>query len=450
MKYNEVKINHQLNIKRKNTERFYRVVTSIQAITIIGVIIWHMGDITSLRFNSNILIRTFFEITESSVDIFIFLSGMLLTIGLIRENKTKFSWIIWYKRRIIRIYPLLIISTFIFLLNNYYLFRDVYSINSVIIHMSGLQSQPTNPDFFLLASPHWYITLILSCYLLFPFFFYFIRKNAKLAAIVGVLLYICYLFTANIIFELTKDFTDLILHRNLYLWYYSLFFLRFFIFFFGMLFGSWIGSDFKRIEFFQKKKVGIIAFLLLILVISFFFFFPITNSTFLDFRRILYHPLIAILLTVFSIFFLSKQVKINNILKIPGKGSYEIYLFHLIIVEILYYKVIEFFLLEDIIELYIIIIPVLIILSIISTVPLYLLNKFFKNTEKIHRTILMLSFSLITYAIIVFLFNLELIINNFQSILLFISILLTLIFLNFFKSILIKKKNLNLGLIEVN
>ncbi len=450
MKYNEVKINHQLNIKRKNTERFYRVVTSIQAITIIGVIIWHMGDITSLRFNSNILIRTFFEITESSVDIFIFLSGMLLTIGLIRENKTKFSWIIWYKRRIIRIYPLLIISTFIFLLNNYYLFRDVYSINSVIIHMSGLQSQPTNPDFFLLASPHWYITLILSCYLLFPFFFYFIRKNAKLAAIVGVLLYICYLFTANIIFELTKDFTDLILHRNLYLWYYSLFILRFFIFFFGMLFGSWIGSDFKRIEFFQKKKVGIIAFLLLILVISFYFFFPITNSTFLDFRRILYHPLIAILLTVFSIFFLSKQVKINNILKIPGKGSYEIYLFHLIIVEILYYKVIEFFLLEDIIELYIIIIPVLIILSIISTVPLYLLNKFFKNTEKIHRTILMLSFSLITYAIIVFLFNLELIINNFQSILLFISILLTLIFLNFFKSILIKKKNLNLGLIEVN
>ena len=450
MRYNEVKVNHQLNIKGKSTERFYRSITSIQAIAIIAVIIFHIGDISSLRLNSNILIRTLFEIIESSVDIFIFLSGMLLTIGLGRENKTKFSWLKWYKKRIIRIYPLLIISTLIFLLNNYYLFRDVYSLNSAIIHMSGLQSQPTNPDFFLLASPHWYITLTLSCYLLFPFFFYFIRKNAKLAAIVGVLLYICYLFTANIIFELTKDFMDLILSRNLYLWYYSLFILRFFIFFFGMLFGYWIGNDFKRTEFLQKKKVGIIAFLLLLIIISFYFFFPITNSTFLDFRRILYHPLIAILLTVFSIFFFSKQVKINNILKIPGKESYEIYLFHLIIVEIIYYKVIEFFLLEEIIEIYIIIIPVIIILSIISTVPLYLLNKFVRYKEKIHRTILMLSFSLITYAIIVFLFSLELIINNFQSVLLFISILLTFIFLNYFKLILIKKKNLNIGLIEDN
>ncbi len=450
MKYNEIKINNQLNIKRKSSERFYSAITSIQAIAIIEVIIYHIGLVWSFRFNSNILIRTLFEITESCVDIFIFLSGMLLTIGLIRRNDSKFKWSIWYKTRIVRIYPLLIISTFFFIISNYYLFRDRYSINIIILHMSGLQSQPTNPDFFLIASPHWYITLILSCYLLFPLFLYFIRKNAKLAAIVGVLLYICYLFTANMIFGFSKDFINLILHRNLDLWYYSLFILRFFIFFFGMLFGYWIGSDFKRIEFLQKKKVGIIAFLLLLLVISFYFFFPITNSTFLDFRRILYHPLITILLTVFLIFFLSKQVKINNILKIPGKRSYEIYLFHLIIIEILYYKVIEFFWLEDILEIYIILIPVIIILSIISSIPLYLLSKFFKNTEKIHRTILMLSFSLIAYAMIVFLFNLELIINNFQSVLLFISIFFTFIFLNCFKSILIKKKNLNLVLIEDN
>ena len=90
---------------------------------------------------------------------------ILLTIGLIRKNSSKFKWSMWYKTRILRIYPLLIISTFFFLISNYYLFRDGYSINSVIIHMSGLQSQPTNPDFFLIASPHWYITLILSCLL---------------------------------------------------------------------------------------------------------------------------------------------------------------------------------------------------------------------------------------------------------------------------------------------
>lgn len=70
MKYNEVKVNHQLNIKGKSIEQFYRSITSIQAIAIIAVIIFHIGDITSLRLNSNILIRTFFEIIESCVDIY--------------------------------------------------------------------------------------------------------------------------------------------------------------------------------------------------------------------------------------------------------------------------------------------------------------------------------------------------------------------------------------------
>lgn len=151
-------------------ESFFRSITSIQAIAIIGIIIWHIGDLSNIRNDSNIFIRTFFEIIESTGDIFIFLSGMLLTIGVMRSNKKEHSWKKWYKRRIVRIYPLLIISTFFFLISNYYLFNENFDANSILIHMSGLQSIPTNPNFFIIAPPHWYITLILSCYLLFPLF----------------------------------------------------------------------------------------------------------------------------------------------------------------------------------------------------------------------------------------------------------------------------------------
>ncbi len=425
MEYNEVKIQDDLPNEGRPYNVFYRSITSIQAIAVIQVIIFHIGDISSLRLSSNIVISTYFEIIESSVDIFIFLSGMLLTIGLMRKTSSKIAWGKWYKKRIVRIYPILIISTFGFLLSRLYISGEIFSIHSVLNHMSGLQSIPTNPDFFKIAPPHWYITLILSCYLFFPILFYVIRKNAKLAAVVALLIYLSYFFFANNLFEISADFTLLVFHRDLNLWYYSLFALRFFLFFFGVLFGFWIGSDFKRIKILEKRWVGIVSFVGLLFVILLYFLFPITYSTLLDFRRILYHTLITIFFVIFSIYFFSKLKRINTILEIPGKASYEIYLLHLIFVEIIYYKIIEYFLLQDIFaEIFFLVIPILIVVSIILTVPFYLTGRFFQNEEKTHKTILFISFSLIFYAVIVFLFNLETVMNNLLSVFLFGNIIL--------------------------
>ncbi len=450
MEYNEVKITGDLPKEARTYDIFYRSITSIQAIAIIQVIIFHIGDISSLRLTSNIVISTYFEIIESSVDIFIFLSGMLLTIGLMRRVSSKIAWGKWYKKRIVKIYPILIISTFGFLLSHLYISGDLFSIHSVLNHISGLQSIPTNPDFFKIAPPHWYITLILSCYLLFPVLFYVIRKNAKLATVIAVIIYISYLFFANTLFEISTDFTILVFHRDLNLWYYSLFTLRFILFFFGALFGFWIGGDFQRIEILEKRWVGIVSFLGLLFVISLYFLFPITYSTLLDFRRILYHTLITFFFVIFSIYFFSKLNRVNTFLKIPGKTSYEIYLLHLIFVEIIYYKIIEYFLLQEIFsEIYfLVVIPILTVVSIILTVPFYLTGKFFQNEEKTHKPILFISFSLIFYAIIVFLFNIESVMNNLFSIFLFGIILLVFIVLYSIYLYLKKSKNEKFNLVE--
>ncbi len=426
-------------------ESFFRSITSIQAIAIIGIIIWHIGQLSDIKDHSNIFIRTFFEIIESTGDIFIFLSGMLLTIGVMRSNKKEHSWKKWYKRRIVRIYPLLIISTFFFLISNYYLFNENFDANSILIHMSGLQSIPTNPNFFIIAPPHWYITLILSCYLLFPLFYLCIKKNVKLTAFLGILLFICYLFFANVfantIFEISKDLVTQLPPKLDFLWYYSLFALRFFVFLFGMLLGFWIGKNpNKSINILQKNGVGLTALVSLIIIILFYFFFPITNYTLLDFIRILYHPLITISFVIFSIWFFKYTTKINKMLEIPGKETLELFLFHQLVVDVFYYRIIVYFSLQSRIELYLIFIPLIVIGSIGLAFPFYLLGRFFRRESKTHKSILILSFSLLIYALIIIIFNLASIISNLYSLILFSSILIIISLINILHFFLKKEK----------
>ncbi|MFW9829294.1 MAG: acyltransferase, partial [Candidatus Thorarchaeota archaeon] len=385
MKINKSKSIISENDDEDNLEFFFRTITSLQAITIILIIIWHIGDLSSIRFSPNIFIRTFFEIIESSGDVFIFLSGMLLAFWVTRNNKDR-SWKKWYGRRVVRIYPLLIISVPLYLVSNYFLFSEIYSINSILIHMSGLQSIPTNPNFFLIAPPHWYITLLLSCYLLFPLLYFLIKKNIKLVAFGGLLLYICYLLFANNIYELSKNLVNLVFQKELILWYFSLFILRYFVFFFGMLLGFWLGKDTTRkINFLQKKSVGLIAFLTLMLIVLCYFIFPITDTTFLDFIRILYHPIITINIVIFSIWFFKNRRKTNKVLEVPGNATLELFLFHQLIVDNIYYRIIVRFSLQDRIELYLLFIPLIVIISVALSFPFYLLGNFFKKEKKLHK-----------------------------------------------------------------
>ena len=102
---------HQDSIELKNFKVFSSNITSIRALAIIGIIIFHYG--LSTFYNSSIdvnpLVTAFYRIGEFGVDIFTFLSGILLTINLIHKEESNHSWKEWYKKRIIKIYPMLIL-----------------------------------------------------------------------------------------------------------------------------------------------------------------------------------------------------------------------------------------------------------------------------------------------------------------------------------------------------
>lgn len=163
--------------EEKFLKTFFESIDIIRAIAIIGVILSHTNSIEVLVRDP--MIELFFwYLGGIGVNIFVFLSGMLLTIAILQKENTEHSWRKWYARRILRIYPSLILSTFLVLIVQYLIFNRIYELNSILIHLSGLQSIPGNLNFFLIMNTHWFVTLILSCYIFFPILFIISSKGS--------------------------------------------------------------------------------------------------------------------------------------------------------------------------------------------------------------------------------------------------------------------------------
>jgi peptidoglycan/LPS O-acetylase OafA/YrhL len=108
-----------MNVKLyKNTRflQYYPLIDSLRAISVIGVIIYHL--------EINLFGYQFFEGGYLGVDIFFFISGYLIT-GLIYNeyDKTgKFNFLNFYNRRLRRIIPPIIFLLFFLLIFHYFFY----------------------------------------------------------------------------------------------------------------------------------------------------------------------------------------------------------------------------------------------------------------------------------------------------------------------------------------
>jgi len=414
--------------KNKNSneefERFSKSLTSFQALAIFGAIIYHVDPLFILHMTIG-------------ADLFAFLSGLLLTVVLLRKNEKNYSWKQWYKKRIIRIYPILVLSTLFILAYRFITARRVFEVNTILINMSGFQSLPGSPDYLTIDGPHWFITLILTCYFLFPLFFFLIKKNFKLILFLGFFLYALYVPFAYIISDALEEFIYIIFEKEVILISFEGYFPRYFVFLFGMLLGFWIEQDEKKnLNFFQNKKNGLLSFISLVfLIILYLIYLYIvftfenenTFSYYFNFR-VFFQPLITISLVSFLIFFFYNKPRINKILKLPGKEAYEIIMIHTVGMLIILYILPNYLSFLNYILLIVICILMIFIFSIFMAYPLYYIGKWVKNENKFHFIIIIFSISFILYAIIAYsilFFNLfEL--NNINSIILYSSIFIIL------------------------
>ncbi|MCK4384607.1 MAG: acyltransferase family protein [Candidatus Lokiarchaeota archaeon] len=136
---------------------------------------WYYG-LFFISFNVSALLLFFIEIGKVGFEAMMFLSGMFLTMSVFRGQKSKIhSWQSWYKKRLVRIYPNLIIASLFNLYFLFFFFGIEHDMNTILLCLSGLQSVPINPDYWGIVSHYWFFTLMLSSYLFFPFFYYLIQ-----------------------------------------------------------------------------------------------------------------------------------------------------------------------------------------------------------------------------------------------------------------------------------
>jgi len=403
-----------INQNQEGLTRFgglFKVINSLKAIAIFQMITWHCYHyfkFSPIQDNSNLIINSLIEIADFSGDTYVFLSGLILTLLLTQKNYETHSWKEWYKKRIVRIFPIFILATLGYVIYHTFVTGDIYSINSILIHMSGLQSLPTNNVFvfLLIEGSQWFITFILICYLLFPIIYYFLKKNFKLTVVAILSLYTIYLFFSHPIYLALKDGIFIIFQENLYSWQFGITTLRYFVFFFGMIIGYWIGNNPERsLRFLQNRKIGLISMISLMVLTIIYTIFQVWKYEFLDLARILYHPLLTILFFIFIFYVLGNNKRINNILRIPGEELYEIFLFHQLAKFLTAYILFDYFVLEKNIVLLWLLIPIIIIESIILANPFYRLDRYLRRKTKCHKIIVIISLSLIIYGIISVIFD---------------------------------------------
>ena len=183
-----------------------------KAVAIICVVFYHLFDLLNISYNLNIHL---FDGGFLGVDIFLVISGYLITNSIFKSLKTdSFSLLDFYKKRLLRLYPPLIVLILFCLFFGYFLlFPDVYketaieSVNALIgtsnirFANSGGYFSLDNSDKVLLHT--WYIALTVQFYLIFPILIGVFNRYFKGNSKFYVLGFTVFLIIASVL--LSKD-----------------------------------------------------------------------------------------------------------------------------------------------------------------------------------------------------------------------------------------------------
>ena len=342
---------------------------------------------------------------------------MMLVVNISYSENENHSWIEWYKRRILRIFPGYWIMNIIILLFYFMAYNSYFELTHILVNLGGFQMIPIdNQNFSTIHFIYWFITALLLCYLLFPLFFYVIRRNFRAALIVSIILFVILaIFLTSFLIESVRDYIIIF------------YILKFFVFFFGMSFGYWIGiNKMENLEkIFQSRLILYLA-LIFIGVLSLFSFFFFTEGYF-----VFMFPIIASIAIPLLIFLLNKSTKINKGLLFFGERSYEIYLVQSISFLFLEFLFFSLLLMPKDLTTELIMLPIFLILVFVFAYFLNIIIKKINNLEKCRPYILLFVMSFFLYTLVaLFIFFM---INFFLALLIYTSAWLFLVLVYLYK-----------------
>lgn len=367
--------------------RFSKIIYSIRAISMFLLIICHIGSwFIYLNKISPLYLQVFYGFGSIGLDLFFFTSGLMLVFNILSSEMENHSWNEWYKRRILRIFPGYWIMNIIIFLFYFIALNSYYELTFILINLSGFQVIPIeNPNFIIIHFIYWFISALLYCYLLFPIFFYMLRRNSRITIAVGIILFVFFAFYLTSI-ELVSD-------RD-----YTITFLilKIFVFFFGMSFGYWIGNNnMQNLEKIFHSKFGLYLMFIFIGVFPLFVFFFFRGYYF-GFM----FPILASIAIPMLIFLLNKFYKINKSLLFFGKRSYETYLDQSISYFFLEYLFFSLLLLPKDLTTDLIMLPIFILLVFGFAYYLNIVLNKINNLNRYHPFILLLAISFFLYSLI--------------------------------------------------
>jgi hypothetical protein len=431
-----------LDLNQDTYNDFYKCITSLQGLSVMAIIFTHWA--LSVLIPKEDIWFVICYIGEFGFVIFLFLSGFLLNMKKTLTANQDQSWGRWYKRRLIRIYPGFILATYMTITYRCIMYQNVRSllfINRDLIHISGFQSLPVNPQFYYVNYIHWFITLIIFCYLLFPLFHFLIKKNFKIALLSSIILYIIYVIFYEPFVKISSKLADSIFAQDLNLFTYNLFFPNFFVFFFGMILGYWIGeSKMKNIEILRNSKVQLLSIILLIILGHLYIYILILDEYII--ARFIFYPSIGIVLVFFGISTFKNKNRFNRTLNFPGKHSYALILVQAIPLEINFLYIV-YNLKLNIIDFWYISLPLIFGTSFLLALPVTYFGDFIETHKKYHYCLIILVISFIIYAAIslpLILFR-RIFLDTLPALILYLPILITIILI--FKKYDMKKRIIN-------
>jgi len=105
-----------------------------------------------------------------AVGVFILFSGFGLTYSLAKSGKVKIPWIPWYRRRIIRLFPVYWIAHLLFLVSPFAVLHNQIDYRFILSFL-GDRIFPVDRMFFYLVPAWWFMGLLFQLYVVFPLLF---------------------------------------------------------------------------------------------------------------------------------------------------------------------------------------------------------------------------------------------------------------------------------------
>jgi peptidoglycan/LPS O-acetylase OafA/YrhL len=137
------------------------------------------------------LVAALFQRGPQPVGIFILLSGFGLTYGLTKTGEPEGGWGRWYKRRLLRLYPMYWVAHIVYLISPFVHRQDPLDYRFVLSFL-GDRVIPVDKIFFYVNPSWWFFGLLIELYLVYPLLYKAMRrfgpaKFLTLCALVTVL-----------------------------------------------------------------------------------------------------------------------------------------------------------------------------------------------------------------------------------------------------------------------